>query len=404
VRINCASPVCQDYDLCVPCFAEGFSSKQHDPRTHPYYVIEQNSVPIFTPDWGADEELLLLEGAEIYGLGSWADIADHIGGYRSKDEVRDHYIETYINSSKFPLPERADPVDTRLQDEISKEEFQARKKRRIEERKEAAKLAQQTPASPKKKPTASVPACHEVQGYMPGRLEFEHEYLNEAEEGVQSMSFEPSSVANLSKDGQLDAEMELKMTVKDIYISRLDERVKRKKIIFEHDLLDYRKNQALEKKKTKEGRELLNKAKPFAQMLNHADFIEFTKALEYEQNLRIAIAQLQEWRNMGIADLKSGEIYEQDKAARLQRQALSHAGQFDRMNAQNRMRALALQQAHGHGQAGSGEGPTLAALMTSVNMPNWVLGSWKSTGGTDVQEEKEKDEVTSENKMCFVFT
>ncbi|KAI5308579.1 Transcriptional adapter ada2, partial [Ascosphaera atra] len=252
VRINCASPQCQDYDLCVPCFAQGKSSKQHNPSTHPYYVIEQNSVPIFTPDWGADEELLLLEGAEIYGLGSWADIADHIGGFRSKDEVRDHYIDTYINSSNFPLPERADPNDTRLQIEISKEEFQARKKRRIEERKEAAK--QQPPSTPKQKPTASVPACHEVQGYMPGRLEFEHEYLNDAEEGVQSMSFEPG--VGVGPNGTLDAEMELKMIVKDIYNSRLDERVKRKRIIFEHDLLDYRKNIAIEKKKTKEERDL----------------------------------------------------------------------------------------------------------------------------------------------------
>ena len=37
-------------------------------------------------------EFALLEGAETYGLGSWADIADHIGGFWTKDEVRQHYI------------------------------------------------------------------------------------------------------------------------------------------------------------------------------------------------------------------------------------------------------------------------------------------------------------------------
>ncbi|KAG9541715.1 hypothetical protein KCU60_g22907, partial [Aureobasidium melanogenum] len=107
VRIRCADDDCSNYDLCVPCFGEGKSSGKHDPATHSFQVIEQHSIPIYVEDWGADEELLLLEGAETYGLGSWADIADHIGGYRTKDEVRDHYIETYINSSKFPLPERA---------------------------------------------------------------------------------------------------------------------------------------------------------------------------------------------------------------------------------------------------------------------------------------------------------
>ncbi|PGH27048.1 hypothetical protein AJ80_01233 [Polytolypa hystricis UAMH7299] len=325
VRISCAHSACHEYDLCVPCFAAGESSKNHDPRTHPYSVVEQNSVPIYTPDWGADEELLLLEGAEIYGLGSWADIADHIGGYRTREEVRDHYVDIYINSSKFPLPERADPNDKELQEQIPKEEFQARKKRRIEERKEAAKAA--PPATPKQKPTASVPACHEVQGYMPGRLEFETEFANEAEEAVQHMSFEPGN--GLNANGEMDPEMELKMTVKDIYNSRLTARTERKKVVFEHNLLEYRKNTAQDKKRTKEERELLNKAKPFARMMNHEDFEEFCKGLEYEHNLRLAITQLQEWRTMGIGDLKSGEKYEQEKLQRAQRAVPQ--GMFDRM-------------------------------------------------------------------------
>ena len=121
-------------------------------------MIEQNSFPIFDREWGADEELLLLEGAETYGLGSWADIADHIGGFREKDEVRDHYLATYVDSPKFPLPKRCSPHDCELANEVPREEFQARKKRRIEDRREAAKNA---PAlQPKTKPTASVPSCH----------------------------------------------------------------------------------------------------------------------------------------------------------------------------------------------------------------------------------------------------
>jgi transcriptional adapter 2-alpha len=268
--------------------------------------------------------LLLLEGAEIYGLGSWADIADHIGGYRSKDEVRDHYIDTYVNSSHFPLPDRADPDDHSLQETISKEEFQARKKRRIEERKDAAKAA--PPTTPKQKPTASVPACHEVQGYMPGRLEFETEFLNDAEEAVQHMAFEPG--AGIGANGEMDAEAELKMTVVDIYNSRLTARTERKKILFEHNLLDYRKNTALDKKRSKEERDLLNKAKPLARMMNRNDFEEFNKGLEYEHNLRLAISQLQEWRQMGIGDLKAGEKYEQDKQSRVQR--MLPQGSFDR--------------------------------------------------------------------------
>jgi transcriptional adapter 2-alpha len=257
-----------------------------------------------------------LEGAEIYGLGSWADIADHIGGYRNKDEVRAHYIKIYIESPNFPLPKRASPYDTELLDEMPREDFQARKKRRIEDRKEAAKNA--PPAQPKKKPTASVPACHEVQGYMPGRLEFETEYANEAEEAVQLMQFDPGDGVN-PRTGEMEPEMELKMTVMDIYNARLTQRAERKKVIFEHNLLEYRKNATLDKKRTKEERDLLNKAKPFARMMNDDDFDNFCKGLIEELNLRQAVAQLQDWRQMKIGDLRSGEKYEQDKVQRLQK-------------------------------------------------------------------------------------
>ncbi|CAD6499949.1 BgTH12-04054 [Blumeria graminis f. sp. triticale] len=325
VRIRCADSHCHDYDLCVLCFSNGETSHNHNPGTHPYRVIEQNSVPIYDKNWGADEELLLLEGAEIYGFGSWADIADHIGGYRNKDEVRAHYQKIYLDSPNFPLPLRASPQDTQLLDEISREEFQARKKRRIEDRKEAARTA--IPAVPKKKPTASVPACHEVQGYMPGRLEFETEYYNEAEEAVQLMQFDPGDGVN-PRTGELEPEMELKMTVMDIYNARLTQRAERKKIIFEHNLLDYKKNSALDKKRTKEEREILNKAKPFARMMNRDDFQEFCNGLVEEHHLRHAIAQLFEWRNMKIDDLRAGEKYEQEKVQRAQKTIMS--GTLDR--------------------------------------------------------------------------
>ena len=308
----------------MPCFSEGKSSSKHDPATHAYQVIEQHSIPIFTEHWGADEELLLLEGAETYGLGSWADIADHIGGYRYKDEVRDHYIGTYVNSSRFPLPERASPDDTTLSDDIPRDEFQARKKRRIEERKDAAKNA--PPMDPKQKPTSSVPSCHEIQGFMPGRLEFETEYLNEAEEAVQHMQFEPGD--GFGKNGQLDPETELKITVMNIYNHRLTARLERKRVVFEHNLLEYRKNAAIDKKRTKEERDLQNKMKPLARMMNHDDFESFTTGVEYEHNLRAAITQLQEWRKMQIKDLKAGEKYEQEKAQRLAK--LAAAGAADR--------------------------------------------------------------------------
>lgn len=168
---------------------------------------------------------------------------------------------------------------------------------------------------------------------MPGRLEFETEYFNEAEEAVQHMQFDPGDGVN-PRTGEIEPEMELKMTVMEIYNSKLDARVERKKVIFEHKLLEYRKNAAADKKRTKEERDLLNKAKPFARMMKHEDFEKFCDGLIYEHSLRQAIAQLQDWRNHQITDLKQGEKYEQEKQ---QRQSRGPAlGQFDRL-ASNRM-------------------------------------------------------------------
>ena len=318
-------------------------------------MIEQNSFPIFDEDWGADEELLLIEGCETYGIGSWADIADHIGGYRTKDEVRDHYLKIYVDSSKFPLPERCSKDNKELSTRISREEFQAQKKRRIQERKHEAKNA--PVLQPKTKPTASVPSCHEIQGYMPGRLEFETEYANEAEEAVQLMQFDPGDGIN-SRTGELEPEMELKLTVMDIYNARLTQRVERKKVIFEHNLLDYRENMKVEKRRTKEEKDLVNRAKPFARMMNRRDFESFTQGLVDELNLRQAIAQLQEWRKMRISDLRSGERYEAEKAMRIQKNV--PMGSMDRERLAANQRSKASQQL---------EPPSGAALLVAPELP-----------------------------------
>jgi transcriptional adapter 2-alpha len=201
--------------------------------------------------------------------------------------------------------------------------LRTRKKQRIDERRAASKGTLQA----KFETLTSAPSRHEVVGYMPGRLEFETEYFNDAEEAVQHMQFEPGDGID-SRTGQVDQEMELKMTIMDIYNERLNARVDRKRIIFEHRLLEYKKNQAIDKKRTKEERDLVGRAKPFARMMKYEDFQEFCKGLEYEHNLRQAIATLQEWRSVQIGDLKSGEKYEVEKQSRASRQPV---GVFDRL-------------------------------------------------------------------------
>ncbi|PCH35998.1 SWIRM-domain-containing protein [Wolfiporia cocos MD-104 SS10] len=177
IRMKCADPICEPgdgVDICPACFCKGAEFAKHK-RWHAYRVVELHSYPIFSEDWGADEELLLLEGISLQGFGNWQAIAEHVGT-RTKEEVEQHYKSVYIDSSDWPLP-RMD-----LHFEIDPAEFHERKRRRI------STMNTNPPPAPKVAPT-SAPGVHEVAGFLPGRLEFEHELDNEAEDTVKDLEF-----------------------------------------------------------------------------------------------------------------------------------------------------------------------------------------------------------------------
>lgn len=303
MRFHCADEACNDdWDLCVACFSRGATraDSNHKPW-HDYRIIAPVERPLFQADWSGDEELLLLQGSEKFGLGNWSDVAEHVGNRRTKEECDRHYFETYISSPMFPLP------DLNATLEYDPDQFQARKRRRIEDRAAIQKL----PPPTKSKPLTSTPSCHEVQGYMPGRLEFEHEYENEAEMSVKDLEFDQDLAEGA------DDEVQLKLTILDIYNSRLSRRADRKRVIFEHNALEYKKNQAIDKKRTKEEKDLILKTKPFARLLNTQDYETFVDGLIAELTTRRKIAELQEWRRMGLTSMDQGPKYEKDKQHRL---------------------------------------------------------------------------------------
>lgn len=86
--------------------ARSCTTTKHGTHTRSLYVTlkneevcadeqEQHSYPIFSPDWGADEELLLISGLMKDGLGNWAEAAAHIGT-RTKEDCEEHYNAVYL--------------------------------------------------------------------------------------------------------------------------------------------------------------------------------------------------------------------------------------------------------------------------------------------------------------------
>ncbi len=105
IYIKCEE--CKSFVICVDCFSHGFAVYPHLP-THAYRVIRFIPDPLYDRDWSAGEELLLLEGIELYGLGNWAEIANHVGT-KAKARCESHYNERYLESPVAPLPDNKLP-------------------------------------------------------------------------------------------------------------------------------------------------------------------------------------------------------------------------------------------------------------------------------------------------------
>jgi transcriptional adapter 2-alpha len=72
-------------------------------------------------------------------------------------------------------------------------------------------------------------------------------------------------------DDDTDDNAKLKNSVIELYNGRLDERIRRKKFVIERGLLDLKKVQKYERKKTKEERDIINSMKIFARFNTEED-------------------------------------------------------------------------------------------------------------------------------------
>ncbi|KAJ3409891.1 Transcriptional adapter ada2 [Chytridiales sp. JEL 0842] len=286
VRITCAECKNEDMelDLCVDCFAAGTEVKGHK-RTHKYMVKEALDYPLFDKEWTAQEELQLVDSLKTFGIGNWEQIAECVGT-KTKYEVAEHYQKVYVDSETWPLPNMTLEFDKST----------------------SRKFFVRDPNPPVPKPlrtSTSGPANHEIQGFMPAREEFEHEFDQDAETTVKDMVFE---------DTELPEEIKLKTTILNIYNTALDRRMERKKFLFDRGLThDFRKVQSMERKRSKEEKDLFNRTRVFAKMQTAADFEQFMDGLLREQQLRARIAELQEFRRMGIQTFREAEEYTRDK-------------------------------------------------------------------------------------------
>lgn len=348
IRIKCA--MCPDFDLCIECFSVGAEVKPHK-SNHPYRVMDNLSFPLICPEWNADEEMLLLEGMEMYGMGNWTEIGDHVGT-KSKELCVKHYKNAYMNSPYFPLPDMSHVVgknrkellamakgqgedkkglsslsDLKLKDEpqfspsrikvedshkagpsgrlLSSSNAGTTARAQVKDGPESIKLEDQSGrifGSNKPKTLKDEgPSLVELSGYNPKRLEFDPEYDNDAEQLLADMEF---------KDTDTEEESEIKMRILRIYGKRLDERKRRKDFILERNLLH---SNPFERDLSQEEKDICHRYDIFMRFHSKEEHEELLKTVISEHHTLKRIRELKEARAAGCHSSAEADKYNQEK-------------------------------------------------------------------------------------------
>jgi transcriptional adapter 2-alpha len=279
--------------------------------------------PLITADWTAREELSLLDGIEQYGIGNWLEVKGVVGT-KDKAECEYHYFGNYINAARNdgqgPVPDvsrakskvefgpggEAQDYSDCIEPSVAGAGPIWQKFTKSEWKKysmDTKHIVRESIRYYDGKPPGS-----DFVGYMPSRGDFDIEWDNDAEHLICDCVFDDK------KDTELDRDVKTK--VLEIYNWKLDERVRRKQFVIERGLLDFKKQQQSEKRKSKEERELHAKMRPFARFWPQEEHEEYTKALVFERRIRDKIKQLQIQRRNGITNFEDAEQFERHQEMR----------------------------------------------------------------------------------------
>ena len=141
---------------------------------------------------------------------------------------------------------------------------------------------------------SAIQACTEVIGYHPKRGDFDQEYDMDAELLLADMEF---------FEEDTEEQIQLKNSVIELYNARLDERIRRKKFVIERGLLDLKRTQKFERKRSKEEREIINSMKIFARFNTEEEHQKLVQNLIKERLLREVIEQMKFFRSKGLTSL-----------------------------------------------------------------------------------------------------
>lgn len=274
VFIRCSE--CLNTSICLSCFSKGVEFRTHL-KTHPYKIVDKGAFQIIGPNWTAQEEKMLLDGIEQFGIGNWEDVAHHVTGRTSK-EVEEHYYASYIDSADLGRVTVPNDIPNRMTDHTPP----------LHESILSVQL-----------PSMDLDKEEELElAYMPLRDDYEMEHDNEAEILI-------SGLAINGDEDELD--LDLKVAHVGMYLDKLKERHRRKSVAREYHLVEKFIGKPLFR--SKQDINCLKRLRLCFQYMREEQALKFARDARKEQNLKTKIKHLKMYRRNGIKKLEDGVVF-----------------------------------------------------------------------------------------------
>lgn len=147
----------------------------------------------------------------------------------------------------------------------------------------------------------------DLPGFIPLREDFDVEHENDAEHLLADMEFSPDDHPS---------ERALKLQVISIYNKKLDERNRRKRFAIDRGMIDFKKQQQIDRRRSKEERELVARLRMFARFHTAQEHEALVDGILKARRLRQQIELYQHYRRMGVRTLEQARQYEADRKKR----------------------------------------------------------------------------------------
>ena len=300
---------CNDFTFCINCF---LLSKH--PKSHDYHIIDNVQFPLYMEDWSANEEHKLLSSIAKCGLNNWEEICKSMDN-KGQVECESHYYSFYNTNKDNPYPEESKIIINEnrnikeSQRDLNKAlnekmllKYSSNKMNKIEASEEENKKHKRNLRSlciRKSKKGGGSESISEILGCKPKRKEFEHEFINDIEVELSPVEFSENN-------DEKEKDLKIKLDMFKDYNLILKEREKRKDFIFEKGLIDFRRQNRIESKLSKDEYDMLLFMKPFNRFYENSEFYDLFESIVIEQKLKLILKTIDKIENEN--DSKEGKI------------------------------------------------------------------------------------------------